>query len=398
MSFPDPHAPAPPLAAHMAGPEDIISTLPAEPVQNPNPGRQHFRPPAPGEQTAPKFIQIEQGGGPPSETSDEARARGKPVTAWTRIRHNMREPFSEFMGTMTMISFGDGVVAQVVLSRGSHGDYQSINWGWGIAVMLAVYVSGGVSGGHLNPAVTLANCVFRKFPWRKFPIYLIAQVCGCFMGAAIVYGNYRSAIDTYEGAVGLRTVGLENSTAGLFCTYPQPFLTRTGQFFSEFTASAILMMILFAIGDQDNNPAGDKGPLVLFFIIFGLGCAFGFETGYAMNLARDFGPRLFSYAAGYGSGVWTAGNSYWWIPCVAPFCGCLFGGLVYDLLLFTGDSPVNRPNFGLWRSSKRSTKATVGTMDPGSDLSPVHTYELGHLDGLHENKKDDIKEVWREHA
>jgi aquaglyceroporin related protein len=96
---------------------------------------------------------------------------------WPKIRQVLRDPFSEFIGTFMLLMFGDGVVAQVVLSRGTKGDYQSISWGWGIGVMLGVY-AGGKSGAHLNPAVTFSNCVFRKFPWRKFPIYMAAQVLG----------------------------------------------------------------------------------------------------------------------------------------------------------------------------------------------------------------------------
>lgn len=96
--------------------------------------------------------------------------------------------------------------------------------------MLGVYVS-GISGSHLNPAVTLANCVFRKFPWRKFFPYMIAQTLGAFIAAAVIYGNYRSAIDMYEGQ-GIRSVGGETSTAGIFCTYPAPFMTTVGEFFS----------------------------------------------------------------------------------------------------------------------------------------------------------------------
>jgi aquaglyceroporin related protein, other eukaryote len=96
--------------------------------------------------------------------------------------------------------------------------------------MLGVYVA-GISGSHLNPAVTLANCVFRKFPWRKFFPYMFAQTFGAFIAAAVIYGNYRSAIDMYEGP-GIRSVTGNTSTAGIFCTYPAPFMTTTGQFFS----------------------------------------------------------------------------------------------------------------------------------------------------------------------
>jgi len=200
--------------------------------------------------------------------------------------------------------------------------------------MLGVYV-GGKSGAHLNPAVTLANCVFRKFSWRKLPIYAIAQTLGAFAASGVVYANYKvsesvlskrdrdintiqSAIDVFEGGAGIRTVPgySTTATAGIFCTYPQQFMTRTGMFFSEFIASAILMFCIYALADDGNIGAGNLLPLGLFFIIFGIGACFGWETGYAINLARDFGPRLMSYALGYGSEVWKAGGYYFWVSCL----------------------------------------------------------------------------------
>ncbi|KAA8644420.1 MIP/aquaporin family protein [Aspergillus tanneri] len=270
---------------------------------------------------------------------------------WSRIREYGREAFSEFFGTMILVLFGDGVVAQVTLSHNEKGNYQSISWGWGLGVMLGVYAS-GASGSHINPAVTLANCVLRKFPWRKWPIYAVAQLLGGMCAAAIIYGNYRSAIDVYEGGSDIRTVPGYSSTAtaGIFCTYPAEFMTRTGQFFSEFISSALLMFMIFALKDDSNLGAGPLTPLGLFFVIFGIGACFGWETGYAINLARDFGPRLVSYMIGYGPEVWKAGNYYFWVPIVAPFFGCTFGGWVYDMFLYTGtDSPVNTPYLGLRR-------------------------------------------------
>lgn len=180
--------------------------------------------------------------------------------------------------------------------------------------MLGVYVSGS-SGAHINPAVTFANCIYRGFPWRKFPIYLLSQLLGAMCGAAIVYGNYKSAIDVYEGGAHIRTVPgySTTATAGIFCTYPAEFMTKTGQFFSEFLASTILMFLIFALKDDGNLGAGALTPLALFFVIFGIGACFGWETGYAINLARDFGPRLISYMLGYGHEVWAAGNYYFWV-------------------------------------------------------------------------------------
>jgi aquaglyceroporin related protein len=278
---------------------------------------------------------------------DEA-VQAEPDLLWSRIRHSIREPLAEFFGVFILILFGDGVVAQVVLSHGTKGDYQSISWGWGLGVMLGVY-TGGISGAHLNPAVTFANCVYRKFPWRKFPGYMLAQILGAMCASAIVYANYKSAIDVFEGGPDIRTVGGNTSTAGIFCTYPAPFMTKTGQFFSEFIASTLLMFLIYALKDDGNLGAGNLTPLGLFFVIFGIGACFGWETGYAINLARDFGPRLVSYMIGYGHEVWSAGGYYFWVPMVAPFCGCTFGGWLYDVFLFTGDSPINTPWMGLKR-------------------------------------------------
>lgn len=263
---------------------------------------------------------------------------------WSRMRENMRDFWSEFFGTMMLILFGDGVVAQVVLSDGVKGEYQSISWGWGIGVMLGVYV-GGKTGGHLNPAVTFCNCLFRGLPWRKFPTYAAGQLLGAMAGAFVVYGNYRFAIDEFEGGSGIRTM----KTAGIFCTYPADFLDTTAMFWSEVISSAILMFVIFAMTDKDNIGAGNLLPLCLFFLIFGIGACWGWLTGYAINLARDFGPRLVSYIVGYGTQVWSSGNYYFWIPMVAPFVGCTLGAFLYDLFLYEGESPVNTPFIGLKR-------------------------------------------------
>lgn len=130
---------------------------------------------------------------------------------------------------------------------------------------------------------------------------------GCFCGAAVIYGNYKSAIDEFEG-YGIRTVPgySDTATAGVFNTYPQPFLTKTGQVFSEIIASAVLVLVIFALKDDANLGAGNLVPIALFFLIFGIGATLGWQTGYAINLARDFGPRLFTYFVGYGPEVWSA--------------------------------------------------------------------------------------------
>jgi aquaglyceroporin related protein, other eukaryote len=153
------------------------------------------------------------------------------------------------------------------------------------------------------------------------PIYACAQVLGCFCGAAIIYGNYKSAIDVYEGGASIRTVPgySDTATAGIFNTYPQPFVTKTGQVFSEIIASTVLVFVIFALKDDGNLGAGDQVPLMLFLLIFGIGATLGWETGYAINLARDFGPRLFTYTVGYGPEVWSAGDYYFWVSVIPVF-------------------------------------------------------------------------------
>ena len=208
----------------------------------------------------------------------------------------------------------------------------------------------------LNPAVTLANCIFRGHPWRKFPVYFMGQLLGCMAGAFIMYGTYYQAFSNLEGGT-QRTM----LTAGIFCTYPAEFLTTEAMWWSEFVSSTILIFVIFALADPHNGNAGKLMPLCLFFLIFGIGACFGWQTGYAINLARDFGPRLVSYIVGYPREVWSAGNYYFWIPMVAPFCGCTFGGFLYDVFIYTGESPINTPWLGLKRFTQPNRKTWSNT-------------------------------------
>lgn len=273
--------------------------------------------------------------------------------AWAQFKLILKEPLAEMFGTFILVLFGCGAIAQVTLSKANsadgvgYGDWQSINWGFGLGLMLGVYVAGN-SGAFLNPAVTLTSCVLRKMPWRRLPVYTIAQILGAFLAAGVVYGNYVNGINAAEGH-NVRT----NVTAGIFATYPSADLSgaKASQFFEQFIASALLNFVIFALQDDSNKgsfvASGAWFPLCLFFLMFGIGASFGWQTGFAINLARDFGPRLMSYCVGYGNEVWTAGGYYFWIPMVAPYCGCLFGGILYDLFIYTGESPVNQPFFGL---------------------------------------------------
>ena len=249
------------------------------------------------------------------------------------FRGTVREAAAEFLGTFVLIVFGIGVVAQVVLSGGTTGQYISINIGWGLAVTMACYVAGGVSGAHLNPAVTLALAVHRRFPWGKVAPYVLAQVAGAFVAAATAYATYREAFTAFDG--GVRQIAGAQGTAGVFATYPQTFLsTFPGGFIDQVVGTALLVLVIFGITDRRNAPApGSLTPVVVGLLVVLIGMTFGYNAGYAINPARDFGPRLFTAIAGWGSGVFTAANSWWWVPVVAPCVGGLIGGAVYDLFI-----------------------------------------------------------------
>jgi len=245
------------------------------------------------------------------------------------LKGTAREAAAEFFGTFILIAFGVGVVAQTVLSKNANGSVLSINIGWGIAVMLGIYASGGVSGAHLNPAVTVALAVHRQFPWSKVLPYALAQVAGAFVASAVVYATYREALFAFDG--GTRLVEGATATAGIFATYPQAYLSIAGGFVDQVVGTMLLMAGVLAVTDQRNvaPPAWLTGPLV-GLIVVGIGVSFGFNAGYAINPARDFGPRLFTFVAGWGSGVFTASHGWWWVPIAAPIVGAILGAWLYD--------------------------------------------------------------------
>lgn len=244
-----------------------------------------------------------------------------------------REVLAEFLGTFVLILFGAGVVAQFVLSRAGAGSYLGINLAWGLGVTMGCYVAGGVSGAHLNPAVTVALAVHRGFPWRKVLPYALAQTAGAFTAAAVVFLTYHEAFAAFDG--GVRQVLGAQGTGGIFATYPQPYLsTFPGGVIDQVVGTAILMGVIFAIADARNvPPPAGLAPLLVGLLVVGIGASFGFNSGYAINPARDFGPRLFTAIGGWGLEVFRAGNAWWWVPIVAPLLGAVLGGWIYDAMI-----------------------------------------------------------------
>ncbi|KAM6469194.1 aquaporin-3 [Liasis olivaceus] len=256
-----------------------------------------------------------------------------------RIRNKLlRQALAECLGTLILVMFGCGSVAQIVLSRGSHGRFLTVNLAFGFAVTLGILIAGQISGGHLNPAVTFAMCFMAREPWIKLPIYALAQTLGAFLGAGIVYGLYFDAIWAF-GNNQLFVLG-PNGTAGIFATYPSEHLNSVNGFFDQFIGTAALLVCVLAIVDPYNNPV-PRGleAFTVGFVILVIGTSMGFNSGYAVNPARDLGPRLFTAIAGWGTEVFTTGRHWWWIPLIAPFLGAIAGVMVYQLMIGCHDEP-----------------------------------------------------------
>ena len=258
---------------------------------------------------------------------------------------------AEFFGTFVLIAFGDGVVAMAVAAlnqtgRGSKifdasGDWLLITWGWAIAVTMGVYVAGGVTGAHLNPAVTLAFAVRRAFPWSRVPAYWLAQVLGAFVAAALVFIVYYAAIGSWEQANHV-TRGQPGSfvTYSIFATFPAPYFLGNPiwPLIDQIVGTAFLLIFIAALIDRRNlAPKANLTPFLVGLGVAAIGMSYGANAGYAINPARDFGPRLFAAIAGWGqvaipgNGPWY--SNYFWVPIVGPLVGGVIGIYAYEFFI-----------------------------------------------------------------
>ncbi len=230
----------------------------------------------------------------------------------------------ELLGTFILIVLGAGVVANVVLEKtgGNSSGYIVITWGWGIAVFVAVFITGSVSGAHINPAVTIGLAAAGKFSWSLVPVYIAAQLLGAFFGATAVWLHYRDHFDATAD---------QGAKLGVFCTAPS-IQSTVNNLYSEVLGTFILILGVLYIATPDIG-LGALDALPVSLLVFGIGMSLGGTTGYAINPARDLGPRI-AHAllpiAGKGSSNW----GYAWIPIVGPILGSLLAAIVFAMLPF----------------------------------------------------------------
>ena len=235
---------------------------------------------------------------------------------------------AELLGTMILVILGDGVVGNVVLNKtkGQHSGWIVITAGWAFGVTIAVYCVNSVSGAHLNPAVTIAMATLGKFPWATVPGYIAAQIAGGVLGGIIVWLAYLPHWAVTDDKAGKLAV---------FCTGPAIRHTG-GNLIAEIIGTFVLVLALLAVLSPANLVPGSDlakgfGPVLVGVIVWAIGLSLGGTTGYAINPARDLGPRI-AHAllpiAGKGGSDW----SYAWIPVAGPILGGLIGALTYRTL------------------------------------------------------------------
>ncbi len=234
-------------------------------------------------------------------------------------------PFTgELIGTALLIILGDGVVANVILSKtkGYNGGLIAITFGWSMAVFVAVYVTvAAVGGAHLNPAVTIALAYAGKFDWANVPLYLAAQFIGAMLGAFIVWLAYKQHFDDTEDA---------DTKLGVFCTAPAK-RNRMHNFITEFIGTFVFMYAVLSI-TKSSAGLGSLDALPVALVVLAIGLSLGGPTGYAINPARDLGPRIMHFLLP----IKNKRDSDWgysWIPVLAPIAGALLAAFLYGLLM-----------------------------------------------------------------
>jgi glycerol uptake facilitator protein len=317
-------------------------------------------------------------------------------STFTRLRAGIAGAMlAEFFGTFVLLLLGLGTCAVNTVGLPGSGrqtvPFGPDNWlinvfGWAFAVMLAAYVSGGISGAHFNPAVTLAFAVARKFEWRNVIPYWAAQIAGAFCGAAAVYAVYRPAIEAHDAGIA-RADAMD--TYGIFATSPAQYFHGgyVGPVVDQLVGTAILVVLIAALIDNRNQaPAGNLAPLLIGFVIAVIGCSYGTNAGYALNPARELGPRMFAWLEGWAKlalpGNYGQTMNYWWIPVFIPLFGAVAGILLYDFFI----GHVLEARAAMMRTPEPGL-APVPSIDAASGVAgPVTAEESAEAEELDEDR------------
>ncbi|KAI1818211.1 aquaporin-like protein [Poronia punctata] len=272
------------------------------------------------------------------EVEEEDEDPNKYRNWWARFRAQHPEPLAEFLATFVAVFLGLAGTLSVNLSAGQetkYGSYETVCWSFGFAWMFGIYLGGGISGAHMNPAISIILAVFRGFPWKDCSIYILAQFCASMAAAGLAYGCFRDTIRHVDPT--------KMDTAKTLFSSPPEYVSMGTACFNEVVGSAIMVVAVLALGDDQNNPPGaGMHAFILGLLVTTLKFTLGYNVGSALNPATDFGPRVISYAVGYrGPEVWSTG---WWIygPWLSTIGGSLLGAVIYDGFIFVGsESPVN---------------------------------------------------------
>lgn len=243
---------------------------------------------------------------------------------------------AEFLGTGLFLFFGIGCLSALKVAGASLGLWE-ICIIWGLGISLAVYLTSGISGGHLNPAVTVALWLFACFPGRKVFLYIVSQVAGAFGGAVLAYVLYSTMFTEFKSAHHIARGSVESlQLASIFSTYPAASLSIWHAALVEVVITSMLMGMIMALTDDGNGvPKGPLAPLLIGLLVAVIGASTGPLTGFAMNPARDFGPKLFTWMAGWGDIAMTGGRDipYFIVPIIAPLIGACLGAAIYRYLI-----------------------------------------------------------------
>lgn len=246
------------------------------------------------------------------------------------------ECVAELIGTAVFMFIGTGCVAALVLTSASFGQWE-IAIIWGLAVALAVYCVGGVSGAHINPAVTLALASFAGFKWHKVPFYILAQFIGSSIGAGLTYLLYQPLLIDWETTHHVIRGSVDSlATAGIFTTFANAHLSYFHAMGVEMAITAVLMFGILAFGDDKNiGPKGISSGMLVGLMVAAIGASLGPLTGFSMNPARDLAPRIMIDWLGWGSVAMTGGRGaiYAWAPVVGAILGAQIGAALYSKVI-----------------------------------------------------------------